>query len=87
MQLDNVLGVIFDTDACMIDYQIEDADATVMESRKKYYNIWWSFSKNTILDYTEQGVLLYMADVSPSPTPTSATLDMSRTNVTYQNQD
>jgi hypothetical protein len=46
----------------MIDYQLEDADATPMEARKKYYNMWWSFSKNIIKDYTENGVLLYMAD-------------------------
>jgi hypothetical protein len=62
VQLDNVLGVIFDEDALMIDYQLEDADATPMEARKKYYNMWWSFSKNIIKDYTENGVLLYMAD-------------------------
>lgn len=62
VQLNNVLGVIFDEDALMIDYQLEDADATPMEARKKYYNMWWSFSKNIIKDYTENGVLLYMAD-------------------------
>ena len=62
VQLDNVLGVIFDEDALMIDYQLEDADATPIEARKKYYNLWWSFSKNIIKDYTENGVLLYMAD-------------------------
>lgn len=60
--LDNVLGVIFDEDALMIDYQLEDADATPMEARKKYYNLWWSFSKNIIKDYTENGILLYMSD-------------------------
>ena len=60
--LDCVLGVIFDTDACMIDYQLEDALSSPVEARKRYYNMWWSFAKNAIVDYTEQGVLLYMAD-------------------------
>ena len=60
--LDCVLGVIFDTDACMIDYQLEDSLSSPVEARKRFYNIWWSFAKNAITDYTEQGVLLYMAD-------------------------
>lgn len=62
VSLSNVLGVIFDTDACMIDYQLEDALSSPVEARKRYYNMWWSFAKNSIVDFTEQGVLLYMAD-------------------------
>lgn len=61
-----VLGVIFDTDACMIDYQLDDALSSPVEARKRYYNIWWSFAKNAIVDFTEKGVLLYMADASNS---------------------
>ena len=60
--LSDVLGVIFDTDACMIDYQLEDALSSPVEARKRYYNIWWSFAKNAIVDFSEKGVLLYMAD-------------------------
>lgn len=60
--LTDVLGVIFDTDALMIDYQLEDALSSPVEARKRYYNIWWSFARNSIQDYSEQGVLLYMAD-------------------------
>lgn len=60
--LDYVLGVIFDEDACMTDFQLDDADATPLEARKKYYNLWWSFSRNAISDYCENGVLLYMKD-------------------------
>lgn len=66
VQLSVVLGVIFDTDACMIDYQLEDALSTPVEARKRYYNMWWSFAKNSITDFTEQGVLLYMADSNKS---------------------
>ena len=64
VQLDYVLGVIFDEDALMIDYQLDDSLSTPVEARKRYYNIWWSFAKNSIQDYTEKGVLLYMADSS-----------------------
>lgn len=64
VSLTDVLGVIYDVDALMIDYQLEDALSSPVEARKRYYNIWWSFAKNAITDYTEQGVLLYMADTT-----------------------
>lgn len=64
VKLTNVLGVLYDVDALMVDYQLEDALSTPVEARKRYYNIWWSFAKNSIMDFTEQGVLLYMADSS-----------------------
>ena len=57
-----VVGCLFDTDALMIDYQLDDADATPMEARKKYYNLWWTFSKNVISDYTENFVVFTMED-------------------------
>lgn len=58
--LSNVLGVLYDSDACMIDYQLDDANATPIEARKRYYNMWWHFAKNSINDFTENGILLYM---------------------------
>ena len=58
--LDNVLGVLFDTDACMVDYQLESSYATPLEARKAYRNIFWHFAKNSINDFTENGILLYM---------------------------
>ena len=58
--LDYVLGAIFDEDALMVDYQLEESDSTQIEARKKYRNIWWTFSKNAINDFTENFVLFYM---------------------------
>ena len=63
VDLGYVLGVLFDEDACMTDFQLDDANATPMEARKRYHNLWWSFSRNAISDFTENGVLLYMKDV------------------------
>lgn len=57
-----VVGCLFDTDALMIDYQLDDADATPMEARKKYYNLWWNFSRNIISDYTENFIVFTMED-------------------------
>lgn len=59
--LDHVLGVIYDEDAVMVDYQLDASYSTPVEARKRYRNIWWHFKKNAINDFTENGVLLYMA--------------------------
>ena len=58
--LDNVLGVLYDEDALMVDYQLDAVDSTPVEARKRYRNIWWHFAKNAINDFTENGILLYM---------------------------
>lgn len=59
--LDYVVGVLYDADALMIDYQLDAQAVTPLEARKHYRNIWWTFSKNAINDFTENGVVFYMA--------------------------
>ena len=58
--LDYVVGVLFDEDACMVDYQFDGAFTTPLEARKLYRNQIYHFRKNAINDFTENGVLLYM---------------------------
>lgn len=60
VELDYVLGVMYDEDAIMVDYQLEESYSTPVEARKKYRNIWWHFAKNSINDFTENGILLYL---------------------------
>lgn len=60
--LDYVVGMIYDEDALMIDYQLEAANTTPLEARKRYRNIWWTFSKNAINDFTENAVIFIMKD-------------------------
>ena len=62
VELDYVVGMIYDADAIMIDYQLEAASTTPLEARKHYRNMWWSFSKNAINDFTENCVIFIMAD-------------------------
>ena len=57
-----IVGFLFDEDALMTDFQYEDSISTPIEARKHYRNIWWSFSKNAINDFTENGIVFYMAD-------------------------
>ena len=56
------IGALYDSDAILVDYQLEDALATPVEARKRYYNMWWSFQKNAIADFTENGIIYFMAD-------------------------
>ena len=58
--LDHVLGVLFDEDALMIDYQLDTALSTPVEARKHYRNIWYTYAKNSICDFTEKGILYYL---------------------------
>ena len=62
VQLDTVIGFMFDEDALMVDYQFDSATTTPLEARKHYRNMWWTMRKNAICDFTENMILLYMAD-------------------------
>lgn len=62
VDLPYVVGMIYDEDGLMVDYQLEDANTTPLEARKRYRNIWWTFSKNAINDFTENAVLFIMKD-------------------------
>ncbi len=62
VQLDYVIGLLFDRDALLTDMQLEIAHTTPVEARKGYRNTWLTFEKNIVLDQTENAVLFYMAD-------------------------
>ena len=57
---DYVIGMLFDEDALMVDYQLEASNTTPLEARKRYRNIWWTFSKNSINDFTENAVIFLL---------------------------
>lgn len=60
--LDYVVGILFDKDAIITNFQFESADSTPLEARKKYRNIWYHNVKNAMNDFTENAVLFIMAD-------------------------
>ena len=60
--LSYVVGLLYDEDALMVDYQLETANTTPLEARKRYRNTWLSIARNSINDFTENGILFYMAD-------------------------
>lgn len=64
VELDYVVGLLFDEDSCMTDFQLERSDSTPLEARKLYRNIWWHFAKNGINDFTMKSILFIMADTT-----------------------
>lgn len=60
--LSYVVGLLYDEDALMTDFQLETANTTQLEARKRYRNTWLSIARNAINDFTENGILFYMAD-------------------------
>lgn len=62
VNLKTVLGFIADKDAVMVDFHLENARSTEIEARKGYRTVWNTINKNPLIDYTENMVLLYMAD-------------------------
>ena len=60
--LSYVLGLLYDKDAMMVDFHLEDVTSSPLEARKHYRTIWNTINKNPINDFTENAVLFYMAD-------------------------
>ena len=62
VQLSMVLGTLYDRDAMMVDFHLEDVASSPLESRKKYRTVWNTINKNPIWDPTENMIIYYMAD-------------------------
>lgn len=62
VSLSTVLGILFDKDAMMVDFHLEDVASSPLEARKHYRTIWNTINKNPINDFTENMVVFYMAD-------------------------
>ena len=57
-----VLGCLFDRDAVMVDFHLDDVASSPLEARKHYRTIWNTINKNPIWDATENFIVYYMAD-------------------------
>lgn len=64
VDLSYVLGILYDEDAIMTDYQIESTATTPLEARKRYRNTWVSIARNAINDFTENAIIFTMEDPS-----------------------
>lgn len=64
VSLSNVMAVLFDEDALMVDYQLDSALSSPIEARKRYYTVWNSISAGYLADYTENCIVFTMEDPS-----------------------
>ena len=62
VKLDHVVGLIFDEDALMANFQLDDANTTPLEARKRFRNTWYTMARGGINDFTEKAVLFIMED-------------------------
>ena len=60
--IENVVGMIYDEDAIMTDFQLERTTVTPLEARKYIRNMFWTIRRNYIYDATENIVIFVMED-------------------------
>ena len=65
IQVDNIIGVLFDRDALGMVKRSTWSGATAFNPRGGYYNIFWHWTQQTYNDFTENFVLLYADTVTP----------------------
>ncbi len=69
VELDYVLGIIFDTDALMSITQFDGAFTTPLEARKMYRNVWYHWKFGAYNDYSENSIIYYMGEGGEEDTP------------------
>ena len=57
-----ILGVLYDVDALMVQYELDYSASSPLEASKLYRNLIQHWRRNYICDYTENGVVFIMAD-------------------------
>ena len=60
----NIIGVLFDEEALGITTQSTWTQATPMNARGGYYNIFYHFTQKLWNDFTENGIVLYAAETT-----------------------
>lgn len=62
VELDLVLGLLYDKDAVMMQTHFDSAYTTPVNARHVYQNTWYHYNFGLINDYSENAILYYMAD-------------------------
>ena len=61
VQQSYILGTLHDEDALWVDFQLDSAASTPLEARKRYRNVWYAMAQNACCDFTEKGIVYYLA--------------------------
>lgn len=64
VEMDDVIGILFDTEAMKSTLQYTGVVDTPVEARKMYVNTWYHWKFGSISDPTENAVIFYLADTS-----------------------
>lgn len=59
-----VVGVLYDRPALVTSYMYDDVNTTPINAAADYYNTYYHWAKDYQNDFTENGILYYMADPS-----------------------
>lgn len=62
VELDYVIGLLFDTDAIQSINQFTGAFTTPVNARKLYTNTWYHYKFGAVQDYTENSIMYYMGE-------------------------
>ena len=62
VELDNVISILFDTDAIQSVLQFEGAYQTPINAKKLFYNVFYHWKFGSISDYTENTIIYIMED-------------------------
>lgn len=73
IELDFVIGMLFDRDALMTQFQLDRVRSTGVEARKGFRNSWYTFARGAINDHTENAVLFYMTDTNANSNTSAST--------------
>lgn len=72
VELDYVIGMIFDTDALQSINQLQGSWVTPVNARNLTQNTWYHYKFGSIQDYTENSIIYYLGEgetVEPEPDP------------------
>ena len=61
----DVLATLHDKDACMVEFMLDAVRTTSVEAKKGYFTTWYSFCRNSIVDYTEK-IRVYLLEEDPN---------------------
>ena len=67
VEIPYMVGMLFDRDGLMIDYQLDSATSTSVEARKHYRNLWYTYAKGVNSDLTENCIIYFMKDPEVTP--------------------
>lgn len=68
VQVDNIFGILFDTEAIGIANVYEDMRATPVEASQLFYNEWYHLNQSYRNDLTENAALFLIAQTEEDPT-------------------